>query len=809
MNLLNPITFSNQDLFTVNESRISLKEYPNNSIFHASYDSNINASYSIGSSTALYNASYVPQIVSFGKFNSGVNLNSGYLKYHYENFTSLITEGTISFWIRNPNATDPGYVEFSASTAPTITTGDYGFKIKVGSDNWRSITVALTAGNSLTNISNAIHNAISSYNAGSHIVSSKIQIYTTANDTFVYIDEPDSGSSLITLLGSVSDPYLPNAPAADTKLLDLYNESNSYNRITLIHSDDSELILNMYNSTGTQIVNKNFGTFTNTTTRYYHIELSWNETFAQLFINGESKGIALTGFSRTDTNNYLFIGERSSNSTYYIDEVLIYSEVKNIKNFTSPSVAVTQFDVSDPYVDIYFGTGYSESEVLDLNVTCSTGCSFVVKIGNYWWYYYSGNWIVSDGTYIQSCGKSDIETKFGNLLFSSDLALTIRVFFDSDGNTECYIENIEVIKGSANETAIITGTVALSSTVNLSTYKYLTISTKNETKTIDLTSAASSASAVTLTEIKAAINNASISDLASASSDSSYHLVLQSISKGESATVAIIPSSSYDAAPYVFGSTQSDEGADEDTITFDYSTLFTWIRTQLGAPLVPVELTDEQLRSCLFNAVYQFNRWRNFREDLIYTDLISASDGIGYIIPPEVGGSENITEIIVKPRWPFSFTNNVDDILTNIYLQSIFNNKSSTSAGGGLTSYYLTLSTIKDMNIILGTQVKWDIINGNLYIHPEPGNGTRIGIRYRSAITLDEINSNFFIRNYVLAEAKIILGTIRSTFGGQIPGGGEMINIRGEALISEGKEEKDKLIQEMIATSQPLMFEFV
>jgi len=124
-----------------------------------------------------------------------------------------------------------------------------------------------------------------------------------------------------------------------------------------------------------------------------------------------------------------------------------------------------------------------------------------------------------------------------------------------------------------------------------------------------------------------------------------------------------------------------------------------------------------------------------------------------------------------------------------------------------LGDYYITLSTERDYENILGTRVKWHFYNGKLFIYPNPIDMI-VGIIYKSSIDIDEINSNQLIRKFALAMAKQILGTIRATFGGTMPGGGEMITLRGESLISEGKEEEREALEKMQKLSPPLGFEF-
>ena len=55
--------------------------------------------------------------------------------------------------------------------------------------------------------------------------------------------------------------------------------------------------------------------------------------------------------------------------------------------------------------------------------------------------------------------------------------------------------------------------------------------------------------------------------------------------------------------------------------------------------------------------------------------------------------------------------------------------------------------------------------------------------------------TNQSIRDLTLAEAKITLGNIRSTFSNQIPGGEGFLSLNGSELKSEGTQEKEQLIE--------------
>jgi hypothetical protein len=473
------------------------------------------------------------------------------------------------------------------------------------------------------------------------------------------------------------------------------------------------------------------------------------------------------------------------------------------------TLTLTPYAADDPYIDIYFGSGFKDEELKDLNLNCHSGCNFVVKLANTWYYYISGAWRTSDGTYAQSISPSVMETKFSDLYFNENQEMIIRVYFHSDGQTLVWIDEISInIELGEAAPATITGTIDLTTTVDVSVDSHVIITTNQGSAEVNVSTGALDPTNITLDEIKNAIDAANVPGLASVSDDGNGHLVLQSETTGNDAQITISAGSTSNALPIIWGFEASDSGEDEsESFYFDYSVLYDWIRVKLGAPTVPVELTDEQLSSCIGSAVYWYNYYRNAKESLIYVQL-NGNPNDGYDIPAEIASEDDIIEIILTPRFPYTYYVGREDLMGNLYMQYFFH-KYRSGYQDLLGDYYITLSTEKDIGIILGTYVKWEFLNGKIFIHPRPDPANmRVGIRFRSAITVEEINTNYFIRQYALGSSMEILGRIRATFGSQIPGGGELITLRGAELIEEGRAKKESVIEQMKKLQEPLGFEY-
>lgn len=801
------IVYSDSSLFEAIDNKISLKSYKDDLLFYNSFDDSVNANYSVGNSVATSTGTNVTE--NFGVFAQHVNVQ-GTLKYDAENFADLTNEGTIKFRLKTGFNNGICHQD-TLTTFGTIYSQDYTFDLYINGTNEKTCTVSLTSGMTIGQILAEIMLPANLGTTSVEVIniSGDLLRFTTdiAGD---YIEVKSSGTnSLLDLFGGVSVPVLANGPTVNTTILALTNETNNYNKITLTHTTTSNLIINIYNKLGTLIATKDFGVFSNSYLSYYAFDISWSSNLLFLFIDGELVGV--TNYLDLDRDNIdtKLVLTGSTTNPYKIDELIIFNTIQSYKNYTVETTALTPYTTTTPYIEIDFGTGYNENEVKDLNLNCSDNCNFVVKLGSTWYYYLSGSWRISDGSYSQSTTPGTMETKFGDLFFNVDAPLLFRVYFSSDGLTECYLDELSIIMERGDEQpAVVIGTVDLTNAVNLVTNKNITITTGSGTVEVDVSVGANNAAAVTLSEIKAAIDAAGVAGLALAKDDGYGHLVLETSATGASALISVSEGGSADALDIVWGFDATDTGeAADDSVSIDYTPLYDFVRTSLGAPIVPVELTDGQLDVCLQEAVYEFNRWKNFKENIHYMTL-AGNEREGYEVPAIIGGGDNIIDVIIKPRLPFGYFSTSADAAANIYVQYFFNKYGKPGANGFLTDYSLMISFQKDMGLILGTEPRWYILNDKLFVHPRPNSAMMVGIQYRASLSIDEIVNSTLIKRYVTAKAKVLLGNIRGTFGGSIPGGAENIQLNSAEMISQGKEELDAVKNEMKGQSEPLGFVF-
>lgn len=241
-----------------------------------------------------------------------------------------------------------------------------------------------------------------------------------------------------------------------------------------------------------------------------------------------------------------------------------------------------------------------------------------------------------------------------------------------------------------------------------------------------------------------------------------------------------------------------------------YSTAFenikNYILHSLGYPLVRVELTEEHIHLAIIDAIQ------------LYFDYAAMDYAITIVIPVD-----NIVEIPA----------NIDP---KRIVDIIFDDNSFGPGGGAIggnilgalkvggtvfvqdgsnvqnyiqsfdyVQYYRWLQKLEDMKEVFGIDKHWEIINNQIHLFPSDETFQTVGIYHANMPLLEKMETETWIREYALARSKVFLGTIwRKLSGISFPGGATQLN--GGELISEGKEEMDKLREQLLQKRRPLPF---
>lgn len=224
-------------------------------------------------------------------------------------------------------------------------------------------------------------------------------------------------------------------------------------------------------------------------------------------------------------------------------------------------------------------------------------------------------------------------------------------------------------------------------------------------------------------------------------------------------------------------------------------TINSFVFARLGHPIIRVELTPYQVKTCIDESVtkldYHAPAWcKQFA-------VFDASAGINlYVLPTWI--LNNLSEVIYKKSL-LSIQSQAGTLEFDFFIKYfqenyLFNNFS-------IGDYYLLQSNMEMTRKVLGQDGSWDVINNQyLQLYPPPSvTPERVIIGYK-AIDSNTIAPAYrnWVQKYALACAKVLLGQIRSKFA-VIPGPAGGAQLNGQALIQEGNQEKQLLQQELLS----------
>jgi len=223
-----------------------------------------------------------------------------------------------------------------------------------------------------------------------------------------------------------------------------------------------------------------------------------------------------------------------------------------------------------------------------------------------------------------------------------------------------------------------------------------------------------------------------------------------------------------------------------------------YVLAQLGHPIVAVELTPSQIKTCIDEAVskldYHAPQW---------TTQYAVFDA---------SSRENLYELPQFLVNNISYVNYKKDILGLNYTPGslafdftlAFFNTNRFFQGGGIGDFFLTQQYLEMTRRILSNEGGWNIVN-NKYLQLYPGpteTPTPVIIEYR-ALDSNTIHHAYrnWIQRYSTAAAKGILGRIRGKYK-TLPGPGGGAQLDGGVLVQESAEEKKQLMEELMTEIQ-------
>lgn len=223
------------------------------------------------------------------------------------------------------------------------------------------------------------------------------------------------------------------------------------------------------------------------------------------------------------------------------------------------------------------------------------------------------------------------------------------------------------------------------------------------------------------------------------------------------------------------------------------------IRALLGGGMVRIELTDAQLDYAIDLSVENYRQRSSNAVEEAWLDLALDSNQSVYTLPKEV---QNVRKIYRRGHGQMGPTAgpNLDPFslaYANSYMLS-----AAKGGQGGLLTYELQHQFQETMGRMFGREIMFNFnsVSKVLILHrdvrgPEDAMLWAYHFKPESAL-FEDFHSRPWLRDWALSEAKIMLGRVRGKISA-IPGPTGSINLNGDALIAEGQQDQQRLLDDI------------
>lgn len=218
-----------------------------------------------------------------------------------------------------------------------------------------------------------------------------------------------------------------------------------------------------------------------------------------------------------------------------------------------------------------------------------------------------------------------------------------------------------------------------------------------------------------------------------------------------------------------------------------------FILARLGHPVVRVELTPFQIKTCIDEAVSTMYNHAPFFSTQIATFEVTIGQNL-YEIPSYIA---NNLEYVVYKKSLLSIQHSAGTLEFDFFIKYFQDNYLLGQYNVG--DYYLLQQSLEMYRKVFGQEGSFTLMdNRYLNIEPKPVTADTVILMYRglNSNTIHPAYTNW-IQQYALAAAKGVLGQSRGKFAVvPSPGGGAQLN--GEQLQQQSAEEQDKLIKRLV-----------
>jgi len=220
---------------------------------------------------------------------------------------------------------------------------------------------------------------------------------------------------------------------------------------------------------------------------------------------------------------------------------------------------------------------------------------------------------------------------------------------------------------------------------------------------------------------------------------------------------------------------------------------FDELQARLGGNLIDVELTYPDFRVAFNLATLTYRTKGNDNLKNTFYAISVDSSSQTYTLPTEI---DEIIEVVDAAEGNLLSSGTSADPFALAFIQSTF---SGLGIGGvslvNLELYHQQLETVGNYTVSDQPFI-FDRVNHQVTFLKHIGSAQNWLLEVYSRMTDEEYRDVLWIKEFALAEAKIMLGRAYQKYATLTTPSGET-NLNGEQLIADGKEDKDRLLEDI------------
>lgn len=226
------------------------------------------------------------------------------------------------------------------------------------------------------------------------------------------------------------------------------------------------------------------------------------------------------------------------------------------------------------------------------------------------------------------------------------------------------------------------------------------------------------------------------------------------------------------------------------------------LKGQLGWPVMCVELTEEQFNIAIDNALDTYRQLSDGAYKTAYMLYTLIEGQQTYYLNSATDNTDHVVNVSKIHRLNILGSNSLNWD-SNIYFQT-FLNQYYSAGYTDILSIHMVHALSEDFQRIFAGDMTylWDEPTRELFITRRVGRNEKVIMevtleRSEQEMLLDRYCKQF-LQNWALAECKEQLGYIRSKFSSGTPGANGTITLNGEMLISEARQDKTELREQLL-----------